>query len=165
MTNARIADGASAPAGDSGSRIRQKNPSRPAPSTTAASSSSPGIARMNGRRMTIVIGSENAACGIATPSGFSSSPSSRSSRYSGSAADAEREQQAEREERVERLAALERVARQRERGHRAEPTARPVAITAISALLPRKRQNAGGGQTIALVVRPHHGLGQPAGRR
>ena len=41
---------------------------------------------MNGRRITIVIGSENAASGIATPSGFSSRPMLRSTRYSGSVA-------------------------------------------------------------------------------
>jgi hypothetical protein len=43
-----------------------------APSTVAASSSSAGIARMNGRRMTIVTGSENAASGSATPNRSSS---------------------------------------------------------------------------------------------
>ena len=57
---------------DSGSRIRQKKPSRVQPSITAASSSSTGIVRMNGRRMTMVTGSPNAACGIATAQGVSS---------------------------------------------------------------------------------------------
>ena len=60
---------------DSGSRMRQKNPSRLAPSSTAASSSSPGMACMNGRRITIVTGNENAASGIATPQKLSSMPS------------------------------------------------------------------------------------------
>ena len=41
---------------DSGTRTRRKNPNRLQPSIAAASSSSAGIARMNGRRMMIVIG-------------------------------------------------------------------------------------------------------------
>src|SRR5690349_13439252 len=53
---------------DSGSRMRRKNRIRPQPSMVAASSSSPGMARMNGRRITIVTGSANAACGTATAS-------------------------------------------------------------------------------------------------
>ncbi len=57
---------------DSGSRMRAKNVSRVAPSTTAASSISAGIARMKGRRITIVMDSENAASGIATPNRLSS---------------------------------------------------------------------------------------------
>ena len=57
---------------DSGSRIRAKNFSLVAPSITAASSISAGIARMNGRRITIVMDSENAASGIATPNRLSS---------------------------------------------------------------------------------------------
>ena len=56
---------------DSGIRIRRKNRILVAPSTTAASSSSPGIARMNGRRMMIVTGSANAASGSATPNQLS----------------------------------------------------------------------------------------------
>ena len=47
--------------------IRQKTWMRDAPSMTAASSSSFGIAMRNGRRMMIVTGSANAACGSATP--------------------------------------------------------------------------------------------------
>ena len=82
MTNARIATVTSA-GRDSGSRMRRKNLIRVAPSTTAASSISAGMARMNGRRITIVMDSENAASGIATPNGLSSRPMRSSSRYSG----------------------------------------------------------------------------------
>jgi hypothetical protein len=64
----------------SGSRIRTKNWIRVAPSTTAASSSSPGIARMNGRRITIVMGSPNAPSARARPYRLSSSPILSSSR-------------------------------------------------------------------------------------
>ncbi len=71
---------------DSGSRIRRKNRIRVAPSTIAASSSSPGMARMNGRRITIVTGSENAASGRATPNRLSFRPICWSSRNSGRAA-------------------------------------------------------------------------------
>ena len=71
---------------DSGSRIRTKNRILVAPSTVAASSSSAGIARMNGRRMTIVTGSENAASGSATPNRLSFMPIFCSSRNSGRAA-------------------------------------------------------------------------------
>ena len=38
---------------------------------------------MNGRRITTVTGSENAASGMATPSGLPSSPMCFSNRYSG----------------------------------------------------------------------------------
>ena len=51
---------------DSGSTIRQRKPSRPAPSMAAASSSSRGMADRNGRRMTIVSGNEKATCGRIT---------------------------------------------------------------------------------------------------
>ena len=64
----------------SGSRTRQKNPNDVQPSIAAASSSSAGTARMNGRRMITVIGIPNAASGSATPSSVSSRWSWRSSR-------------------------------------------------------------------------------------
>ncbi len=78
---------------DSGSRIRKKNLSLVAPSTTAASSSSPGIARMNGRKMMIVIGSENAASAGPRRASCRAGWTGSSSRYSGSEATFDREQQ------------------------------------------------------------------------
>jgi hypothetical protein len=57
---------------ESGSRMRQKKTSLLAPSISAASCSSPGIAAIKGRRMMTVIGIEKATCGMITPSGFSS---------------------------------------------------------------------------------------------
>ena len=54
--------------------MRQKNPKRLVPSIIAASSSSAGMARRNGTRMMIVVGSANAICGIATPASVPSSP-------------------------------------------------------------------------------------------
>ncbi len=52
----------------------------------AASSSSFGIARRNGTRMMIVVGSANATPGMITPRYVPWSPTVRSSRVSGSAA-------------------------------------------------------------------------------
>ena len=68
---------------DSGSSTRQKNPNGPQPSIAAASSSSIGMLRKNGRRMMIVSGRPKAASGSATPSGLSSSPRSRTRMNSG----------------------------------------------------------------------------------
>ena len=68
---------------DSGRRMRKKNPSGPQPSIAAASSSSFGMLRKNGRRMMIVSGSAKAASGRARPSGLSSSPMSRTRMSSG----------------------------------------------------------------------------------
>ena len=67
----------------SGSSTRQKNPNEPQPSIRAASSSSTGMLRKNGRRMTIDSGSPKAACGSATPSRLPDSPSWRIRMYSG----------------------------------------------------------------------------------
>ena len=62
---------------DSGSSTRQKNPNEPHPSMRAASSSSNGMLRKNGRKMTIESGSPKAACGRATPSRLPDSPTWR----------------------------------------------------------------------------------------
>ena len=66
-----------------GSRTRQKNPNELQPSIRAASSSSAGMLRKNGRRMTIVSGSANAACGSATPHGVPVRPRFRTRMNSG----------------------------------------------------------------------------------
>jgi hypothetical protein len=58
----------------SGSRICAKYRNRLAPSTSAASRSSPGMARRKGRRMSMVTGSAKAPSGIATPNWLSSRP-------------------------------------------------------------------------------------------
>ena len=88
-----------------GLRQRQQDPPEEpepvAPSITAASSSSAGIARMNGRRITIVIGSANAASGSATPSGVLEQAEVAQQEVERQRRDAEREQQPEREERVD----------------------------------------------------------------
>ena len=105
---------------DSGSRMRQKNPNVAQPSIAAASSSSTGMARMNGRRMMIVIGSPNAASGSATPSSDSQQAELPQQEVERQGRDGDREQQAEREERVDRLAAAELVAARAERGERAD---------------------------------------------
>ena len=68
---------------DSGRTIFQKNRNGPHPSRAAASSSSAGMLRKNGRSTMIVVGRANAACGRATPSGLSSRPKLRRVTYSG----------------------------------------------------------------------------------
>ncbi len=70
----------------SGSTIRKKNPTRVTPSTNAASSSSRGMARRNGRMMMTVSGSAKATCGTMRPHRLPTSPSWRIMRYSGSTA-------------------------------------------------------------------------------
>ncbi len=77
----------------SGTTIRQKKPRREAPSIAAASSSSFGIARRNGTRMTMVPGSANAICGTMIPARLFTSPRLRISRYSGGDRDRDREHQ------------------------------------------------------------------------
>ncbi len=108
-----------------------------APSTTAASSSSPGTARMNGRKMMTVIGSAKAASGRATPSQLSSRWTCLSRKYTGSEATlagnsrpiANIMYQASRPGNLYRASANDAIA--------PSPTARPVTTTEISALLPR----------------------------
>lgn len=67
----------------SGSTIRQKNPRRLQPSIDAASWISSGMARRNGTRMMIVVGSANAICGRMMPGRVFMSPSERITMYSG----------------------------------------------------------------------------------
>ena len=71
------------PGSDSGTTIRKKKPSRLAPSIDAASSSSLGIARRNGTRMMIVVGSANAICGRMMPARLFIRPRFRIMMYSG----------------------------------------------------------------------------------
>ncbi len=81
-TNARMPV-VSTPGSDSGIIMRKKNDSRLQPSTIAASSISAGMARRNGTRMMIVVGSANAICGMMTPASELSRPMPLISRYSG----------------------------------------------------------------------------------
>ena len=88
--------------------MRQKTPTRDAPSISAASSSSRGSAMRKGRRITTVTGSANAAWGSATPHQVLESWRSRVTRMnSGMIATASREEQAEHEDHEERLAEAE----------------------------------------------------------
>ena len=95
---------------------------------------------MNGRRMRIVNGSENAASGIATPNRLSSIPSRCSNRNSGRAAALagnsrpvmKKTKSASRPRNEYRDSANEAIA--------PNPTDRPVATTATSAVLPRDCQ-------------------------
>ena len=68
---------------DSGRTIFQKNRNGPQPSMAAASSSSAGMLRKNGRSTMIVVGRANAACGRATPNELLISPKDRSEMNSG----------------------------------------------------------------------------------
>src|SRR5947207_14359125 len=126
---------------DSGSRIRTKKRILVAPSTVAASSSSAGIARMNGRRMTMVTGSENAASGSATPNRLSFMPIFCSSRNGGKAAVFEREQQSGREQQEQSVAPAEDIPGQREGGHRAEYHGQRGCTTATTPLVWTACQN------------------------
>ena len=167
MTTARIATVISA-GRESGSSTRQKKPNREQPSIAAASSSSTGTARMNGRRITIVSGSPNAASGSATPSGDVEQAELADQEVQRQDRHGDREQQPEREEHVERLAAAEPVAGQRERRHRAERRRpgrwRSPAITALLQELAPERVVE---SATSRVVRadPGVGDGRPAGRR
>jgi len=68
---------------ESGTTIRKKNPSRPAPSMAAASSSSLGMARRNGTRMITVVGRAKAICGRMMPPRLLVRPRFRTMMYSG----------------------------------------------------------------------------------
>ena len=139
---------------DSGRRIRQKNPNDPQPSIDAASSSSVGMLRKNGRRMTIVSGRPKAASGRAIPSGLSSSPRSRTRMNSGQDRDGGREQQAEREQRVQRPRGREMSGGRRRRppGPRTATTRRST-WPRRSTLLASCRQKLGERQHVRVVRR------------
>ena len=133
---------------DSGSRIRQKKPNGPQPSIGAASSSSVGMLRKNGRRMMIVSGSPNAAWGRATPSGLSSSPRSRTRMNSGRIATATGNSRPEREQRVQRPRGPGRRSGRR-RTPPAPRTGRPATVDeprdqhAVAELAPERRRRRG----------------------
>ena len=127
---------------ESGSSTRQKNPNGPQPSMRAASSSSVGMLRKNGRRMTIVSGSPKAACGIATPSGLSDSPSLAEQDVQRQDRDGDREQQAEHEQRVHASRPGNRDPGEHERRERrAQRPMTTTATIATSTLLPTSPQN------------------------
>ncbi len=68
---------------DSRTTMRKKNPMRLHPSMNAASWISSGMARRNGTRMMIVVGSANAICGRMIPGSELVRPSERITMYSG----------------------------------------------------------------------------------
>ena len=108
------------PGSDSGSTIRKKKPSLPAPSIDAASSISSGIARRNGTRMMIVTGSPKPICGRITPPRLLMSPKSADQDVQGRDRDRDREHQSGGEQRVERAAAPELVPSQHVAAHQPE---------------------------------------------
>ena len=87
---------------DSGSRIRQKNPNGPQPSIAAASSSSFGMLRKNGRRMMIVERQRERRLGQGEPERVVEQPEVADEDEQRQDRDRHREQQAQREQRVQR---------------------------------------------------------------
>ena len=90
---------------DSGSTIFQKKRNGPQPSIAAASSSSAGMLRKNGRSTMIVVGSANAACGQGDTERAVEQPEAAQRDEQRQDRDRHREQQPEREEGVHGLAA------------------------------------------------------------
>ena len=86
------------------STIRQKNPSRLQPSMKAASWSSSGMARRNGTRMMIVVGSAKAICGRMTPGERVGQPQVAHDDVQRRDRDRDREHEAGGEQRVQRPA-------------------------------------------------------------
>src|SRR5271156_2852854 len=126
---------------DKGKRILRKKLKRLAPSTTAASSSSPGIDRRKGLRMKIVIGREKAASGMAAPSRFSSNPIWRSSRYSGRLATLAGNSKPIINVANTNSRPLNEYLAKAKAAMDPRPTARTVATTAMNKLFPTKCQN------------------------
>ena len=109
------APGATAAAGSarrSGTGRSRRSPRRPGARS--------GSVAKNGRRITIVIGSPNAAWGRATPSGLSSRPRLRTMMKIGRIATATGNSSPSVKTRVEQLAAREREAREDERRQRGQ---------------------------------------------
>ena len=108
------------PGTDSGITIRKKNPSRLAPSIEAASSSSLGMARRNGTRMMIVVGSAKAICGRMMPAQAVAQPQAADHDVQRRDRHRHREHQPGREQRVQRRPAAEAVAGEHEARHHAQ---------------------------------------------
>ena len=142
--------------------MRRKKAIRVAPSTTAASSSSPGTSRMNGRRITIVSGSPNAASGRATPSGLSSRPSLSSIRYSGSAAALIGNSSPTANSRNRPSRPEERVTGQGKRGHRAEHDDEDGRDRRDHGAVAQRQPERRRGKQLRVVVRDP-GMRQPGG--
>ena len=128
---------------DSGSSTRQKKPNEPQPSMRAASSSSIGMLRKNGRRMTIESGSPKAACGSATPSRLPDSPTWRMRMYSGRIATAVGKSSPNTNSVYIASRPRNRIRANTNAAADAQPTVTPTATIATRTLLSSSPQNVG----------------------
>ena len=109
----------------------------------AASSSSIGMLRKNGRRMTIESGNPKAACGSATPSRLPDSPSWRMRTYSGRIATAVGNSSPNTKSVYIASRPRNRIRANTNAAADAQPTVTPTATIATITLLNSSPQNAG----------------------